>query len=409
MNIKVNPELKSLIPPLSEDERSQLEKNLLEHGCRDPLVVWDGVLLDGHNRLEICQRHGLDYETVELEFESVEQARVWMRDNQMGRRNLSAAWRIDLQLANKEDLAKIGAAKRAHGQTAPGKTLLSQNDKSDNPPEPKHNTQAEIAKAANTSTGMVGMAEVVRTQAPELWEKAKRDEVTVSAAYKNVKKKQRREEIQQRKVEAEKVASDKPKRFRLMLGSLTSLLDQQGGFADFVITDPPYPKQYLPIYDDLARVAQHILKDGGSLLCMTGQTYLPQVMQSLCSELQYHWTIAYLTPGGQAVQQFPRKVNAFWKPVIWMTKGEYAGEWVGDATRSIVNDNDKRHHHWGQSESGMHDLMKRFVMPWHVVVDPFMGAGTTGVVALDLGAEFIGVDVDDKAYATTEDRLNAIV
>ena len=191
MNIKINPELKSLIPPLSEDERSQLEKNLLEHGCRDPLVVWDGVLLDGHNRYEICERHGLEFRTVEIELDSAEQARVWMRNNQMGRRNLSAAWRIDLQLANKEDLAKIGAAKKVESGKETGrgnKKVLSQNDKTFS--EPKHNTQAEIAKAANTSTGMVGMAEVVRTQAPELWEKAKADEVTVSAAYNQLKNKQ---------------------------------------------------------------------------------------------------------------------------------------------------------------------------------------------------------------------------
>jgi len=82
-----------------------------------------------------------------------------MRDNQMGRRNLSAAWRIELQLANKEDLAKVGAAKKVEaGKEARDKQLgvLSQND---NTPEPKHNTRTEIAKSANTSAGMVGMAD----------------------------------------------------------------------------------------------------------------------------------------------------------------------------------------------------------------------------------------------------------
>jgi site-specific DNA-methyltransferase (adenine-specific) len=283
---------------------------------------------------------------------------------------------------------------------------LSQNDK---PAGPRHDTRAEIAKAANTSTGMVGMAEVVRKEAPKLWEKAKREEITVSAAYKDVKKKQRREEIEQRKIKTQRAASTAPKKFRLIHGCLTELLDQPGGFADYVVTDPPYPKQYLPLYDDLARVSRHVLKDGGSLLCMTGQTYLPQVIKSLCAGLDYHWVLAYLTPGGQAVQQFPRKVNAFWKPVIWMTKGEYKGEWVGDATKSNINDNDKRHHHWGQSESGMLDLMARFVMPGQVVVDPFMGAGTTGIVAVELGAEFVGVDIDENSYLTAEDRLNATI
>lgn len=189
MSVTVDESLRALIPPLSPEERELLEKSIVEHGCRDPLVTWRGVLLDGHNRFDICQQHGIEFTTAELAFDEIEQARVWMRDNQMGRRNLTMAWRIELQLANKDDLAKIGAAKRAEtlkqnqGTADP---VLSQNDKTE--PEPKHNTQAEIAKAANTSTGMIGMAEVVRKADPELWEQAKAGDTTVSAAYQQVRR-----------------------------------------------------------------------------------------------------------------------------------------------------------------------------------------------------------------------------
>jgi hypothetical protein len=85
------------------------------------------------------------------EFADKAEARVWMRTNQMGRRNLTPAWRIELELGNKEDLKARGAA------TQGARTdLLSQNDKKS---EPAHNTQKEIAKAAGVSTGQVGMAE----------------------------------------------------------------------------------------------------------------------------------------------------------------------------------------------------------------------------------------------------------
>ena len=144
MNIIVDKEFESLIPPLSEEERTQLEQNLIEHGgARDPLVVWpmaewkpEGaittlrydeanktdapewdnpyrqiiswesddedeeyyeyyedewpkILLDGHNRYEICTRLNLDYETCELEFDSREEAKDWIDKNQLGRRNLN--------------------------------------------------------------------------------------------------------------------------------------------------------------------------------------------------------------------------------------------------------------------------------------------------------------------------------
>lgn len=176
--------------------------------------------------------------------------------------------------------------------------------------------------------------------------------------------------------------------------------------VDWVITDPPYPKEFLEVYDDLGRVAAHVLKPGGSLLCMIGQSYLPAIVEVLSRHLTYHWTMAYLTPGGQATQIFPRKINTFWKPILWFVKDDYAGAWIGDVARSSPNDNDKRFHEWGQSESGMHDLMVRFVKSGDCVLDPFMGGGTTGVIALKLGARFFGFDGDKDAFNEAVVRLD---
>jgi len=89
--ITIHPELQSLIPPLTAEEYAQLEQNLLADGCRDPLIVWreEQTLLDGHNRYEICERHGLTYTTVEVSLPDLESAKAWMIDNQLGRRNLT--------------------------------------------------------------------------------------------------------------------------------------------------------------------------------------------------------------------------------------------------------------------------------------------------------------------------------
>jgi site-specific DNA-methyltransferase (adenine-specific) len=191
----------------------------------------------------------------------------------------------------------------------------------------------------------------------------------------------------------------------LLRRDIADLANSEPASVDWIVTDPPYPREYLPLYDDLARGAAHVLRPGGGLLCMTGQTWLPAVMFSLAEHLRYHWTLAYLTPGGQAVQVFPRRVNTFWKPVLLFAAGDLDAEWFGDVTRSDTNDNDKEHHDWGQSESGMYDLMRRFVRPGQVVMDPFLGGGTTAVVALALGASFIGSDVSSDAIATTQARL----
>lgn len=88
-SIIVDSEFKDLIPPLSKDEYSQLEANILAEGCRDPLVVSDGTLIDGHNRYEICTRHNIPFTTVEKDFPDREAAMDWIDANQLGRRNLS--------------------------------------------------------------------------------------------------------------------------------------------------------------------------------------------------------------------------------------------------------------------------------------------------------------------------------
>ena len=192
-----------------------------------------------------------------------------------------------------------------------------------------------------------------------------------------------------------------PADYDLRVCSCADLLTS-GIHCDAVITDPPYPKEHLGVFTELAaacRTAEIPL-----VAVMVGQTYLPEVMARLCAHLPYRWTLAYLMPGGQAVQQFPRKVNTFWKPVLLFGESE---QWFGDVCRSDVNDNDKRFHNWGQSESGMVDLIERLTLPGQTICDPFLGGGTTAVCALSRGRKFIGCDIDSDCITKTRTRLLA--
>lgn len=198
-------------------------------------------------------------------------------------------------------------------------------------------------------------------------------------------------------------------RYRLLQGALAEVGDQvEPDSVDVILTDPPYGQEWLPQVDALGALAARVLKPGGSLLVLYGQTCLYQAHALLEAHLAYHWTVAYLTPGGQAVQLWQRKVNTFWKPVLWFVKGKYTGTWAGDVAHSAINDNDKRFHAWGQSESGMADLVERFTMPGQVVCDPFCGGGTVGVVAVSRGRRFIGIDCAAEAMGTTKHRLAAL-
>ena len=103
--IIINEELKSLIPPLSETEYSQLEENIIADGVREPLVLWKDTLIDGHNRYEICHKHNLGFNSLEKEFSDIEEAKIWIIDNQLGRRNLPLFVRTELALKKEESIA----------------------------------------------------------------------------------------------------------------------------------------------------------------------------------------------------------------------------------------------------------------------------------------------------------------
>src|SRR5579872_7007257 len=108
MRITINEELRKFIDPLMESERAMLERSLLIEGCRDPLVLWGEVLIDGYNRYEICQKHGIAFNTVQNDrFQSLEQVMLWMIDNQLSRRSVTDFQRGMLALRKKELQAAI--------------------------------------------------------------------------------------------------------------------------------------------------------------------------------------------------------------------------------------------------------------------------------------------------------------
>ena len=87
--IIIDEEFKILLPTLDEQTYRLLEENILEHGCRDPLVLWNGILIDGYNRYNICTEHNIPFNTVDKEFNSREEALIWIISNQVSRRNLT--------------------------------------------------------------------------------------------------------------------------------------------------------------------------------------------------------------------------------------------------------------------------------------------------------------------------------
>ncbi|MGK6309369.1 plasmid replication/partition related protein [Variovorax sp. DT-64] len=185
MDIVVNEELKAYIDPLTPEEYEALERSLLAEGCRDALVLWGDVLVDGHNRYGICRKHGLPFQTVQnARFRSLEDVHLWMIDQHLGRRSISDFQRGVLALRKKEIVAerRARAAGPPPAADAPASAAPAEAPHGAEPPAPLDSREA-VARAARLSSSQVVMIEKIRKQAaPELVAAVKSGAISINAA-----------------------------------------------------------------------------------------------------------------------------------------------------------------------------------------------------------------------------------
>jgi len=199
MSIIVSEELKAYIDPLTPEEHEALERSLLAEGCRDALVLWGELLIDGHNRYGICQKHGIPFQTVQHpHFKSMDDVHLWMIDQHLGRRSVSDFQRGVLALRKRAILTQrqMQQAQAAEAQAAATPESASASTHTTTPegeagpggtttavaPTPLK-SRADIARAARLSANQVVLIEKIQTQAvPELVEAVKQGAISINAA-----------------------------------------------------------------------------------------------------------------------------------------------------------------------------------------------------------------------------------
>ena len=167
MNIVVNPDLKAYIDPLTADEHDALERSLLAEGCRDALVLWGDVLVDGHNRYGICQKHGIAFQTLQSnQFKSMEDVHLWMIDQHLGRRSVSDFQRGVLALRKREILndRRLKAADTVDTSVNTQAEALH-TPASATPTSEPLKSREDIAKVARLSSNQVVLIEKIQKQA----------------------------------------------------------------------------------------------------------------------------------------------------------------------------------------------------------------------------------------------------
>lgn len=195
MKLNINQELKELIPKLQQEEYQLLEKSIIEEGCRDSIIVWNGTIIDGHNRYEICTRNNIPFKTQNMDFDNIEDVKEWMINNQFSRRNLPLYERARLALKLKPIYEE--RAKENQGIRTDILATL---------PESKPITPVSTRKELSIQSGVgertISKVEKIEEKAPEeVKRQLSSGEISINKAYQEIKKQEKKEKLEKKKQE----------------------------------------------------------------------------------------------------------------------------------------------------------------------------------------------------------------
>jgi ParB-like chromosome segregation protein Spo0J len=386
-----------LVRPLTPAENAALEASILERGIIVPLLVDEGgELLDGHHRFEICQRLGrTDYQVTVRPGLSEEEKVALVVSVNADRRHLSPADRDEAIRRRRAKGASVrqvadelgvgvatvhragvptGTPDRVEGRDGkhyPGRQVLTKN-----PREARAALRLlQTAEAPAGVSDLRGLAKAARTQGYSANGAAEGD-ATIGTA-------------------------------KLLLGPMEERgLEIADASVDLLFTDPPYEKQAYHLWPALGEFAARVLKPDGMLIAYSGNLCLPAALDGLREHLQFWTAGSILLPGGKA-RLFDKRVWTRTKPLLFFARHDFTGPraWFFNAYAS--EGKQKEHHRWQQGIAPARYYVKRLTSPGDLVVDPFLGGGTTGVAAVELGRQFVGIECDAAALATAQARIAA--
>ena len=282
LSMEILQELESLIPPLSNEEFKQLERNILEEGIREPLITWNGILIDGHNRYRIAQEHDMNYETLEKEFDNINRVKEWMIHNQFGRRNLSNYQRSVLAL-QLEDVFKE-KAKENQAIQFKGSSLIQISEEV----KPIVSIK-EVAKIANVSHDTIAKVKKIEANAtPEVKAKLNTGQMSINEAYKEIKKEEievKRKEI--RETFEKQDVEIKDKKYRIIYADPPW---KYGNSMPLGTTEPQDYYLLMDTHDICAMPIKDITEKDAVLFLWSTSPHLPEAL-----EVAKAWGFTYKT------------------------------------------------------------------------------------------------------------------
>jgi len=373
-------------------------------GLLHPVVVDEKRhLIAGHRRIEayrLLEREKIPV-TVARNFSDVQKLLIAERDENTERLDFSPTEALSLQQAllpmEREEAAK---RKSEGGKTGRRNRISGTKKASGKKPE---------AKAAEKSAAATGYSEATLRKIKEVQDSGYADLVErmdktgkVDRAYREMKRRQDREAREREASEASKELAGED--CGVVVGDFREVAKNIADESvSLIFTDPPYDRESLPLYGDMAAIASRVLIPGGSLICYLGQYQIDEVCKLVSPHLRLWWTLACIHTGTSA-RMTEYGIVVKWKPMLWFVKGTRGDKqtFVDDA---IVSQQEKSHHDWQQSVKEAGYYIDKLTISGELVFDPFCGGGTTSVAAKKLGRRWATCDVDSVAATFARKRV----
>ena len=392
--------------PLPEDEFQALKADIAKRGVLVPIEYdSDKNILDGHHRERACSELGIkDFPVVTRLFASDEEKEEHVVTLNVRRRHLNGeqkrkwvAWFLTRhpERSNREIGREVGVDDKTVG------SVRAELESTAEIPQ----LETRVGRDGKSRPAVAPSIFSTSRQAPRAQEALTDLGTSAPARQLDLKSAERAARDHAKEV-AREAADPSPIRTEEVTIEHCSLVDLEvaADSVDLIFTDPPYPSEFVPLWSDLGALAAKALKPGGLVVAYSGQMFLPEVYQRMGEHLDYWWTYAVVHDGA-FFQLRARHVQVGWKPLVVFRKpgGEAFPPWSND----IVSDGsrEKTGHEWQQSEAEAAYWIDKLTSGSDLILDPFLGSGTTAAVAHGLGRRFIGCDVDALAVERTKERL----
>jgi hypothetical protein len=387
------------LPGLPLEQYTALKADIEKRGIIVPIVLdaKTGEVVDGAHRKRIATELGIDCPEEPWEFASDEvREETALVLNMLRRQMDSRTWaRCYREVCSLRGVG-LGQGSRNDRRTSDNLSEVT--------PE---SIAKELGVAPRTARRRVEVAEILNELGNEdLLVAYEQGEASDDAVRHEARKRQKAARVEAKHQEVANAAKKQnlPKGVEIITGDFRKV-KLSGDSIDLIFTDPPYDRESLGVYGDLAKFASRVLRPGGSLVTYAGAYLLPDIFHQLLKGgyLNYQWMFVLLHTGHQA-HMFTRGVSVGYKPLIWLTKGKLdpTGLEIKDVVESTPPD--KSLHDWAQSETEALYYIEK-LSAGGVVLDPFCGSGTTLVAARQLGRPCVGIEIDAEKADVARGRL----